>query len=636
MSPEQVRHTTEAESRKVAEESRESEWTKPSFMREMFLGNFRLDLIHPYPNPKLDRPEFVEFYGKLEAFLRDDVDPVAIDEGEEYPEHVIDGLRRLGAFGLKIPKEYGGRGFDQNEYAQVMELLGSYDGNLVALLSAHQSIGVPQPVKLFGTAAQKEKYLPLCAKGQISAFALTEPHVGSDPARLSTTVVLDGDDYVLNGRKLWCTNGTIAKLLVVMASHPGTNKISAFVVETDWPGVEVERRCHFMGLKALANGVITFSNVRVPRENLIGAEGRGLKIALTTLNDGRLSIPNACVGVGKQCLRVVRRWAAERVQWGKPIGRHEAIAQKIAYIASTTFAMESIVKLASDMANRADRDLRLEAAACKEWNTDQGWRIIDETMQIRGGRGYEKESSLEARGEEPIGIERMMRDFRINRIFEGSSEIMHLIMAREAVDKHLQVAGALVDPKLPAGKKLGALPKVAAFYAWWYPTRWLGWGRWPRFAEFGALATHLRFVERRCRRLARASFHGMLRHGPALERKQAFLFRLVDIVNELFAMSASVARAHAMKRRGDAAATHALELADVFCRGSRRKVDHLFRELWRNHDEQAYRTAVDVLGGEHVWMEKLVEGLTPRPAVAGAAAPATAAAGAAQRGAAAG
>ncbi len=391
-----------------------------------------------------------------------------------------------------------------------------------------------------------------------------------------------------------------------------------------------------MGLKALANGVITFDNVRIPRENLIGAEGRGLKIALTTLNDGRLSIPNACVGVGKICLRVVRQWAAERVQWGKAIGKHEAIAQKIAYIASTTFAMESIVKLASDMANRGDRDLRLEAAACKEWNTDQGWKIIDETMQIRGGRGYEKESSLEARGEEPIGVERMMRDFRINRIFEGSSEIMHLIMAREAVDKHLQVAGALVDPKVPAGKKLAAFPKVAAFYAWWYPTRWLGWGRWPRYSEFGRLATHLRFVERRCRRLARGSFHGMLRFGPALERKQAFLFRLVDIVNELFAMSASVARAHAMGRAGNADAAHAAELADVFCRASRSKVDQLFDQLWGNHDVEAYRTALDVLNGDHVWMEKLVENLYSGAAAARPTGVAAGVAASARQGAAAG
>jgi alkylation response protein AidB-like acyl-CoA dehydrogenase len=591
MCAEQVRQVSEEESRKVAEESRETEWRQPSFMGEMFLGNFRFDLIHPYPERRLDRPEFVEFYATLQAFLRDEVDPVAIDETGEYPDAVIQGLRELGAFGLKIPKEYSGLGFDQNEYAQVMELIGSYDGNLMALLSAHQSIGVPQPIKLFGSEELKEKYLPRCARGAISAFALTEPEVGSDPARLATTAVLDGDDYVLNGMKLWCTNGTIAELLVVMAMEPDSKKIS----------------------------------VRVPRENLIGKEGRGLKIALTTLNDGRLSIPNGCLGQAKLCLRIVRQWASQRVQWGLPIGRHEAIAQKISDIAATTFAMESIVKLASDMANRGDRDLRLEAAACKEWNTDRSWQIIDETMQIRGGRGYECESSLAARGEEPWGVERMMRDSRINRIFEGSSEVMHLIMAREAVDKHLQVAGSLVDPKTPIGKKLAALPKVALFYAAWYPTRWLGWGRWPRFADFGDLATHLRFVERRCRKLARESFHGMLVHQAALERKQGFLFRLVDIVNELFAMSASVSRATAMQRSGDERGAEAVKLADVFCRSSRRRVDELFRALWRNEDPVKYSTARSVMDGDFVWMENLLEG-TEASGLAAAQASATGAA----------
>ncbi|MEE2776416.1 MAG: acyl-CoA dehydrogenase family protein [Acidobacteriota bacterium] len=602
---------SEEQSRTVAEAARETEWKQPSFMREMFLGNFRFDLIHPYPERQLDRPEFVEFYARFETFLRDEVDPAEIDEGEDYPPEVIDGLRRLGAFGLKIPAEYGGMGFDQNEYAQVMELVGSVDANLMALLSAHQSIGVPQPLKLFGSDTLKEKYLPRCAKGGISAFALTESQVGSDPARLATTVVSDGDDYLLNGQKLWCTNGTIAELLVVMAMHPETEKISAFVVETEWPGVEVQHRCHFMGLKALANGVINFDNVRIPRENLIGKEGKGLKIALTTLNDGRLSIPNGCVGTAKVCLKIVRKWASDRVQWGHPIGRHEAIAQKISDIAATTFAMESIVKLASDMANRGDRDLRLEAAACKEWNTDRGWQIIDETMQIRGGRGYETESSLVARGEEAWGVERMMRDFRINRIFEGSSEIMHLIMAREAVDKHLQVAGELVDPRVPVGKKLLALPSVAMFYAFWYPTRWLGWGRWPRFASFGELAGHLRYVERRCRKLARESFHGMLVYKAALDRKQAFLFRLVDIVNELFAMSASVSRASAMKAGGGDNAGEAIRLADVFCRSSRRRIDQLFRDLWRNEDPIKYTTARSVMDGEFLWMEDLLTGLEP-------------------------
>lgn len=607
---------SELESRQVAEASREVEWKQPSFIKELFLGSFRLDLIHPFPLPADERPEFLEYYGKLEEFLRHEVDSVEIDRTGEYPEHVLDGLRRLGAFGMKIPAEYGGLGFSNVEYNKVMRLIGSCDGNLGALLSAHQSIGVPQPLKLFGSEEQKKKYLPRCAAGEISAFALTELNVGSDPARLATTAekTPDGQAYILDGRKLWCTNGTLAKLLVVMAVAPGTKKISAFVVETDWPGVVVEHRCHFMGLKALANAVIHFDHVRVPAENLIGAEGKGLKIALATLNDGRLSIPNICVGTARASLTTVRNWAGERVQWGRPVGKHEAIAQKIADMAATTFAMDAVASLATEMSDRGGYDIRLEAAAAKEWNTYWGWEIVDETLQIRGGRGYETESSLAARGEEPIGVERMMRDFRINKIFEGSSEIMHLFMAREAVDKHLEVAGALIDPAKGAGARLAALPKMLAFYAWWYPTRWLGFGRWPRYAEFGRLATHVRFVERMSRKLARESFHGMALYQARMQNKQAFLFRLVDVVNDLFAMAASASRAHALAKAGKPEGREALELADLFCRAARRRVAAAFRALWSNDDAAKYRLAMDVLKGRHAWLEQGQVGLQSRVA----------------------
>jgi alkylation response protein AidB-like acyl-CoA dehydrogenase len=602
---------TELESRKVAEASRQTEWEQPGFIRELFLGSFRLDLIHPFPLSKEERPEFAEFYKKFLAFLRNDVDSTRIDATGEYPPEVIEALRRLGAFGMKIPKKYGGLGFTNVEYAKIMRLLGSVDGNLSALLSAHQSIGVPQPLKIFGTEAQKQKYMPRCAAGEISAFALTEPNVGSDPARVATTAekTPEGDAYVLNGTKLWCTNGTLAKLLVVMAMHPGTKKISAFVVETAWPGVKVEHRSRFMGLRALSNAVISFTNVRVPAENLIGAEGRGLKIALTTLNDGRLSIPNGSVGTVKASLEICRRWANERVQWGKPVGKHEAIAHKIADMAATTFAMESVANLATEMSDRGGYDIRLEAAAAKEWNTARAWEIVDDTMQIRGGRGYETEQSLRARGEEGIPVERMMRDYRINKIFEGSSEIMHLFMAREAVDKHLQVAGAIIDPEKPLSAKLATLPKMAAFYAWWYPSRWLGWGRWPRYADFGTLATHLRFVERSCRKLARQSFHGMSIYQGRLQNKQAFLFRLVDVANELFAMAATITRAKAMADTRLPQASEARELADLFCRSSRRKVARLFRDLWRNDDVAKYKTGLSILAGRHVHVEAGIVGL---------------------------
>jgi alkylation response protein AidB-like acyl-CoA dehydrogenase len=592
-------------SREVAEASRETEWQGAGFLRDMFLGRLRLNLIRAYPLDEAERPEFRRWYAALEAFLAEKVDANVIDETGEYPPDVVDGLRKMGAFGMKIPPEYGGLGFTQVEYGKVMTLVGSVDANLTALLSAHQSIGVPQPLKLFGSDALKKKYLPRLARGAVSAFALTELNVGSDPARLSTTAELspDGTHYVLNGDKLWCTNGTIAELLVVMAKNPKTEAISAFVVETSWPGVEVAHRCRFMGLKALANAALRFTNVKVPVENLIGKEGRGLKIALTTLNTGRLSIPAAVVGGTKTALELSRKWTSARAQWGQEIGKHEAITHKLAAMAATSFAMEALSELCQSLADKPGYDIRLEAAAVKEWNTVQTWRLFDEVMQIRGGRGYETERSLERRGEAPVGVERWMRDCRINTIFEGSSEIMHLFMAREAVDKHLQVAGALIDPKVPVGKKLALLPKVGAFYAGWYLGLWLRGIVAPRFGAYGRLARHLRFVERSSRKLARQVFHGMVAFGPKLERRQGFLFRLVDIADELFAMCASVVRADALRRAGLPEAARAQRLADYFCRSSRRKVNDLFDGLWHNDDAAAYAVGREVLAGQHEWLE---------------------------------
>jgi alkylation response protein AidB-like acyl-CoA dehydrogenase len=629
METREQRGPNEEESRRVAEQSRQEIWEGRGFLRELFLGRLALDLVHPFPHPGSERPEFARFVDDLRAFLREEVDPAAIDRSGEYPPSVLDGLRRLGAFGMKIPKEYGGLGFTVSEYCRAMELVGSYDGNIAAVLSAHQSIGVPQPLKLFGTDAQKARYLPRCAAGAISAFALTEPGVGSDPASLSTTAEPQGDHYALNGEKLWCTNGTIAELLVVMARDPETHRISAFIVETGWEGVQVEYRCRFMGLRALANGVITFRNVRVPRENLIGREGQGLKIALVTLNTGRLTLPAVCAGVAKRCLEICRGWAAARVQWGAPIWKHEVIGHRIADMAATGFAMDAVARLAAEMADRGGYDIRLEAAAAKEWNTVRAWELADQTMQIRGGRGYETESSLAGRGEAPIGVERMMRDLRINLIFEGSSEIMHLFMAREAVDKHLEVAGALIDPRRAAAEKRAALPGVAAFYARWYPMLWLRALTAPgRFAEFGPLGRHLRFVERSARRLARASFHGMLLYRARLERKQAFLFRSVDIVMELFAMTAAITHAARLADGRYPEAERARELTEMFCRNAERKVRRLFADLWRNDDAMRNRLAASVMEGDHAWLERgiLPLGLPPaafrpRPFLAAAASP---------------
>jgi alkylation response protein AidB-like acyl-CoA dehydrogenase len=595
---------SEQAARQVAEDAREKEWESPSFVRKMFEGNYRLDLVHPFPEVDPAEVERARpFMEALETFLRDKVDSDRIDREGKIPADVIDGLRALGAFGIKIPVEYGGLGLSQTSYTHAIGMVTSVDGNLTALLSAHQSIGLPQPLKLFGTPAQKQAYFPRLAKGAISAFALTESNVGSDPAGVTTHAELsaDGTHYVLNGEKLWCTNGTVAELFVVMARTG--KRITAFIVEADFPGVEVVQRLHFMGLKALENGIIRFTDVRVPVENVLWGEGKGLKLALVTLNTGRLTLPASCQTAGKRCLEISRRWAAERVQWGAAIGKHDAIANKLGKMAAEVFAMEAVSDLASGMADRGGYDIRLEAAMAKMWNTETSWHMVDDTLQIKGGRGYETADSLRGRGERPDPVERMMRDMRINLIFEGSSEIMRLFIAREAVDTHLKVAGDLIDPKVTMPGKLRALLKAGAFYAWWYPTRWLGWGRWPRFSEFGPLATHLRFAERKSRKLSRTLFHCMVRFGPKLEKKQMVLARLVEIGAELLAMTAVCARAQ-KELKANPANRGPVELADLFCRQARRRVHDKFEDVFFNDDARTYRVAQRVLKGAHAWLER--------------------------------
>jgi alkylation response protein AidB-like acyl-CoA dehydrogenase len=603
---------SEQESRDVAEAAREAEWTAPSFVRELFLGRFRLDLIHPYPEQSpADKRKTDAYIAKLEKFLRENVDADEIDRTGKIPEHVVEGLRELGAFGMKIPEEYGGIGLSQLGYGRAIEMVTSVDGNLVALLSAHQSIGVPQPVVLFGTEEQKRKYLPRLAKGAISAFALTEPGVGSDPAAMSTTAVPteDGEAFILNGEKLWITNGTVGELFVVMARTPPKMKngreiaqITAFIVEADSPGVEVTHRCEFMGLKAIENAVLRFTDVRVPRENIIWGEGRGLKLALITLNTGRLTLPMSAAAGAKVCTEISRKWAAERVQWGVPVGKHEAVAQMLGNMAADTFAIESMAELASALADEKENDIRLEAAIAKLWTTEKGWKIVDDTLQIRGGRGYETADSLAARGELPIPVERIMRDFRINRIFEGTSEVMRLFIAREAVDTHLKVAGDLIDPRSSAGEKAGAAAKAGAFYAGWLPKQFVGWGHWPRYGEFGELAKHLQYIERTSRKLARNMFYAMGLYQAKMERKQALLFRFVDIGAELFAMASACVRAQSMRKGADG--EKAVHMADVFCRNARLEIETLFDHLFDNEDDATYKLAQQVLRGEHAWLEK--------------------------------
>ncbi|MFI7321692.1 acyl-CoA dehydrogenase family protein [Streptomyces venezuelae] len=625
---------SEREARQVAEAAREQDWRKPSFAKELFLGRFRLDLVHPHPMPPdEDAQRGEEFLAKLRDFCETKIDAARIEREAKIPDEVLNGLKELGALGMKIDTKYGGLGLTQVYYNKALALVGSASPAIGALLSAHQSIGVPQPLKIFGTQEQKDAFLPRCARTDITAFLLTEPDVGSDPARLATMAVPDGDDYVLDGVKLWTTNGVVADLLVVMARVPKSEGhkggITAFVVEAASEGVTVENRNAFMGLRGLENGVTRFHDVRVPAANRIGPEGAGLKIALTTLNTGRLSLPAMCVGAGKWCLKIAREWSAAREQWGKPVAFHEAVGSKISFIAATTFALEAVLDLSSQMADEDRNDIRIEAALAKLYGSEMACLMADELVQIRGGRGFETAESLAARGERAVPAEQILRDLRINRIFEGSTEIMHLLIAREAVDAHLKVAGDLIDPDKTLSDKAKAGARAGGFYAKWLPKLVAGPGQLPRsYAEFhpeghADLSGHLRYVERSARKLARSTFYAMSRWQGKMETKQGFLGRIVDIGAELFAMSAACVRAELLRTTEDHG-REAYQLADAFCRQSRIRVEELFGRLWTNTDDLDRKVVKGVLSGTYTWLEEgVVDPSGDGPWIADTALPAT-------------
>ena len=419
----------------------------------------------------------------------------------------------------------------------------------------------------------------------------------------TATPTADGKFYVLNGEKLWCTNGLIADVLVVMAVTPPKivrgkerKQITAFLVDTDTPGFEIVHRCQFMGLRGIQNGLIRFKNLKIPKENIILGEGDGLKLALTTLNTGRLTIPAASTGVSKWCLHVARQWSSERVQWGMTIGEHESIAVKLGYIASHAFAIDGMTWLVSAMADDKKKDIRLEAAIAKHFCTQHCWRIADETMQIRAGQGYETSDSLKARGMKSWPVERVMRDVRINLIIEGTTEIMRLFIAREALDPHLQKTKPLMSAKTGALGILKATCAVLGYYVPWYIGLWL-----PAFPKYEkvhpALDGHMRYVGKMSKKLARFVIHQMMRHQKKLESKQTVLNRVVDIGTELFAIASTCSYAQHM-RETETDKRNAVELADLFCCEARARVDTLFRNTHGNHDRKKLSVSRKLLSNQ--------------------------------------
>jgi alkylation response protein AidB-like acyl-CoA dehydrogenase len=599
----------------LAEASRESEWNYPSFVRELFHGRLVWDLIYPYPEQsEADKKIGSEYLEKLREFLKTHLDPDEVDKTGEVPLEVIKGMADMGAFAMKISKEYDGLGLSQVNYNRIIHMVASYCGSTAVLLSAHQSIGVPFPLSLCGNEEQKKKYLPRFRKGAISGFALTEPEAGSDPRTMKTTATPteDGKYYLINGEKLWCTNGNIADILTVMCVTPPKiergkerKQISAFIVETNTPGFKVEYRCSFMGLHGVKLGILKFDNVKVPKENLLLGEGQGLKLAFLTLNTGRLTIPAASTGMSKWCLYVARTWAKARKQWGCPVGEHQAVAEKLATIASNTFAMDAVTWLSSHMADEKKLDIRLEAALAKLFSSEASWRVIDDTFQIRGGRGFETSPSVKGRGEQGYAVERMFRDARVNLIIEGTSQIMHLFIAREALDPHLRKMQSVLGPRVPIVKRIKAAFSVGLHYLVWFPKLFLPTLALSGFKDLPApLGEHMMFVQRASKRLAREIFLQMLIHQQKLESKQNILNRFVDIGTDLFVISTVCSYAASLeKQKRDTTDGSPVTLADLFCNQAKTRIARNFQDVWCNRDTMSTGIAKKMLEGEFAWLE---------------------------------
>lgn len=597
----------------VTEAARESH-DDLSFVAHLFMGRWKPEKLCPVTEIDAEEKARADrFLAELAAFLKAHVDPDEIDRTGEIPDAVMAGLAKLGAYGIKVPQKYGGLGFSQTTYCRACQLIASHCTNTFAHLSIHQSVGVPQPLMLFGTEEQKQRFLPRVAGGEISAFALTEGGVGSDPARMKTTATPtdDGEAFLLNGEKLWCSNGTRAGLLIVAAQTPPKlvdgkprTQITTFVVEAKSPGVEVVHRSQFMGHRAIYNGVLRFTNVRVPRANIVGGEGRGLKVALTTLNAGRLSIPAASIGLAKRSLQIAREWGRTRIQWGVPVGQHAAVAEKIRRIAAHAFAMEAMLMATSRIVDRDKKaDIRLEAAMCKMWGTEKAWLCLDDVMQIRGGRGYETVESLKARGETPYPVERFMRDARVTTIFEGSSEILRLFIMREALDPHLKIAGIALNSERPWSERLASALKAAGFYAWWYPRQWLPLGGTAPADMHPHLAGHFTALAGWSRKMARTLFHQMVKFGPKLEKRQVLLARIADIGADLFAIAATCAYAQKLLNDGEPEAK-VFALVDDFHAQAMLRIRQNFDGIEHNADQHGYALAQQVITDQHTWVER--------------------------------
>jgi alkylation response protein AidB-like acyl-CoA dehydrogenase len=561
------------------------------FAKGLFFGHFNAGLLNPYPHIRPDEQRRVEDkVAEVRRYCDEHIDPAAIDRNAEIPAEVVAGLGRLGVLGATAPADCGGQGFSQLANCRIMEVIGGHDAAVGVFINAHHSIGI-RALLLFGTAEQKRRWLPPLARGeQLAAFALTEPEAGSDASNVQTTATPtpDGKGYVLNGSKRWITNGGIAGVLTVIARTPGAGsdkkkEITAFLVTPDMPGFKVlDARMAKTGIRGTATGRLAFENVFVPAENVLGQVGKGLRIALTVLDFGRTTFGSCCTGAAKTCVRAAATHAKKRVQFQQPIADFELVKQKIAWMAAHAFAMEATTMECAHFIDSGFEDYMLETAMLKVWSTEALWKIVNDTIQIFGGKAYFTD--------EPY--ERMMRDARINTIGEGANDVLRAFIAmvgiKPVADQFLSVKNALVHPLRDFGTLLsfGGKQLRARFTTPDVPVR------------NSSLREPAQELGRRVRDFSLAVQSMLMKHRENILLRQYVQERLADAACELYASSCTLARLDALMTVGNG---HAEEVArDVaagryFLRLSNRRIKQCLAALSDNDDADTTATADAVL-----------------------------------------
>lgn len=614
------------------EEARER-LTGQSFMAGLFVGKPDFSLLLTSEEPPDQKAAWERYRPKLETFLRTHVDPDEIERTAKIPDAVLKGLFALGVFGMKIPKEYGGLGFSYTNYGRALMLIASWNNILALTVAVPQSIGIAMPLLLFGTEEQKRKYLPIVAREAISAFALTESLTGSDAANVRTDAVLDssGTVFVVNGEKLWCTNGSIARYVTLIARVPAKRVQqdgqilwvpvsegkdaedqvhTAFILDMETPGVWVRQRCQFEGCRGIENAYMTFTDVRIPAANVIGEVGRGLKYALTILNVGRaVSIPAICLGMAKQAWQPTIDHANTRLTFQKPLSERQTQRMRLGHMAENLFAMEALAFAVWRMADQQSYDVRIEAAIAKIFCSEKTIQFLKDAQIIFGGMGYETADSKRVRGEPAFGIEQLVRDAEMYRIGEGATDILRPFVAREGVSPHLDRAERYMNGEVNRGERLVELLKLARMYVPWYMRLW--WSRaLPDRTEFHhpKVRQLLSFVEQSSRRLACAIFWAMVRHGEQLRDDQGRQTRIEMIGEDLLTIATAALEASSPARVNSDEPVW--DLVDHFVADAQVRIDLAISELrGHNGDDVVTTIGQHTVGGNYAGLS---HGIIPR------------------------